>query len=105
MAEETRTDQARSKAAGIQRWLRSRLLNGLTRLFLMLVIIGGLITALTPKPLLSARVCVSVFVVIALSMAVRTVLLLRELREHPEEAVARLTKRRNIKKAGFTPVA
>jgi hypothetical protein len=54
---------------------------------------------------LVAIVFAAVFAVIAVVMTVRILLILREVRHHPERAVARLTKRRKLIKAGFAPVA
>jgi cation transporter-like permease len=104
--DETDLEKALAKAEGLKRWFRARLLNGLTRLLIVLFIIGGLFTSLTPEPhmLLTASICVSVCVVIAVVMTVRIVLILRELRRHPEQAVARLTKWRKLRRAGFVPV-
>jgi hypothetical protein len=50
-----------------------------------------------------ALVCTSVAGAIALTITVRTLLILRALRQHPERTVARLTQRRRLQKAGFAP--
>ena len=105
MAEiESDLEKAQAKAEGLERWFRARLLNGLTKLLVGLIVIGGLITTYTTNHLWPGLICVSVAVVIALVMTVRTLLILGELRRNPEKAVARLTNWRQLKKAGFTPV-
>jgi hypothetical protein len=107
VARETEQAQVRAKAAGLAPWFRARLLNGLNRLFLVLLIPGGLLIAETPPPnrLLVLILCVSIFGAVALGMSLHTALVLRQLRRDPEKAVARLTKRRTLKRAGFTPVS
>ena len=102
--DETDLEKAHAKVAGLERWLRARLLNGLTSLLLMLLIVGGLISALSPHFLLTLSICASVCVMIAVWMTVRTLLIIRELRTQPEHAVARLTKWRKVERAGFIPV-
>jgi antibiotic biosynthesis monooxygenase (ABM) superfamily enzyme len=106
MAEgETDIEQARVKAEGLARWFRERLSRSLTKLLVGLIVLGGLVTTLTTHHLVPGLVCLSLFVVIALTMIVRTQLILRELRLHPEHAVARLTKWRKLQRAGFAPVS
>jgi hypothetical protein len=106
MAEgETDLEAARLKAEGLERWFRQRLSRGLTRLLVGLIILGGLISTYFPPVLVTGSICLSVAVVIAGVMTVRTLVILRQLRRNPEQAVARLTKWRQLKKAGFTPVA
>jgi NhaP-type Na+/H+ or K+/H+ antiporter len=104
---ETYSEKVRAKAAGLEPWFRARLLNGLTRLFLVLLIPGGLVVSQVPERdmLVTATVCVSICTVIAVVMTVRILLILRELRKHPERAVIRLTKWRKLQKAGFTPLS
>jgi hypothetical protein len=104
---ETDQEKVQAKAVGLRAWFRARLLNGLNRLFLVLLIPGGLVIAETSPPdrLLSVILCVSVCGTIALVMCLRTALILRQLRRDPAKAVARLTKWRQLKRAGFTPVS
>jgi hypothetical protein len=105
MAEgETDLEQARAKAAGLERWFRKRLLNELCVLFVVLIAVEALISTASPQVVATTLLCVSVSAVIGLGMAVRTFLILRELRNHPLTAVARLTKWRKLKRAGFVPV-
>jgi hypothetical protein len=101
---ESDLEKAEAKAEGLERWFRARLLNGLTILLIGLIIIGGLVTTYTTDHLWPGLICLAISVMSALVMTVRTLLILRELRRHPEKAVARLTKWRQLKKAGFTPV-
>jgi hypothetical protein len=102
---ETDLEKTQLKAAGLERWFRARLLNGLTRLLIALFVFGGIVTTLTPHMLLTASICASVGAVIAVVMTVRISLILRELRNRPEQAVARLTKWRKLKRAGYAPGA
>ena len=102
---ETVLEEAQAKAEGLQRWFRARLLNRLIRLLVGFIVLGGLASTTTSHSLLVAIVFAAVFAVIAVVMTVRILLILRELRHRPERAVARLTKRRKLIKAGFAPVA
>jgi hypothetical protein len=104
---ESDLEKAQMKAAGLEVWFRARLLNGLTRMFLVLLIPGGLITSQVPEHdmLLTASICALVCVTIAVVMTVRILLILRELRTDPLRAVARVTKWRKLRRQGFTPVA
>jgi hypothetical protein len=105
--EETDEEKVRAKAAGLEQWFRARLWNGLTRVFLVLLIPGGLLTATRPESqmLLTASICVSVCAVVAVVMTVRILWILHELRSRPEHAVERLTKWRKLQRAGFTPAS
>ena len=105
MAEgETNLEKARAKAEGLERWFRKQLIFSLNRLLIGLIVLGGLITTATSHVLEVGSVCLSVFVVIALIITIRYSFILRELRRDPEKAVARVTKWRRLRKAGFTPV-
>ncbi|MGB8196055.1 MAG: hypothetical protein WCF25_03510 [Acidimicrobiales bacterium] len=100
----TDVEQARMKAVGLQRWFRKRLSFELTRLLVGLIVLGGLISTATSHVLVPGAVCLSVFVVIAAVISLRTLVILGELRREPAKAVARVTKWRKVKRAGFTPV-
>ena len=93
--DETVREEARAKVVGLGRWFQARPLNGLTRLLLVMLIGGGLCRAVTPAPHTLATACIylSVGVGVAAVMAVRTLLIVRDLRVRQIEAVARLTKR------------
>jgi hypothetical protein len=107
--DDNRTDleKATAQVAGLERFLRARLLNVLTRLFLILVLVGGLISALTPGShfLETASICLAVAMVFAAWFIARYVQLVRGLRTNPVREVARLHQRRAIKKAGSVDAA
>ena len=100
---ETDPEKSHAKAVGLARWFREQLFKGLSQLLVGLIVLGGIITTLTTHHLVPALVCASVAGAIALTMTVRTLLVLRALHRHPERTVARLTKRRRLRKAGFAP--
>jgi hypothetical protein len=102
---ETHEEETRAKAEGLEAWFRARLLNGLTRLVVILLIPGGLITAMAPRNdlLLTAALCASICAAAGVVMTIRILLILRALRTHPERAIVRLTKWRKLQRAGFTP--
>jgi hypothetical protein len=102
----TDLERAASQVAGLERFLRARLFNALTRLFLVLVLVGGLITALTPGShfLETASICLVVAVAFATWFVAHYLRLVRGLRTDPVHAVARLHKKRKVKSAGFVDV-
>lgn len=99
----TDLERATVQAPGLERYLRARLLNSLTRLFLVLVLAGGIISASTPGShfLETASICLVVAVAVATVLIARYLQLIRALRTNPIREVARLHKRRKIKNAGF----
>jgi hypothetical protein len=106
--DDSRTDleKATAQVAGLERFLRARLLNTLTRLFLALLLIGGLISANLGSHFLETA---SIFLVVAAAFAtwfiVHYLQLVRGLHTDPVREVARLHKKRTIKKAGFVGAA
>ena len=104
MAEiESDPEKTHAKAVGLARWYREQLFKSLWQLLVGLFVLGGIITTLTTHHLVPALVCTSVAGAIALTITVRTVIVLRALHRHPERTVARLTQRRRLQKAGFAP--
>ena len=103
--EDTRTDLEKvvAQVAGLERFLRSQLLNALTKLFIALVLIGGIITALTPgsHALEVAGVCLVVAGALATWFVVHYFQTLRGLRNDPLVEVTRLHKKRKVRAAGF----
>ncbi len=99
----TDLERATAQAPGLERFLRTRLLNNLTRLFVVLVLVGGIIGASTPgsHALETASICLAVAVVSASWLIVRYLYLVRALRTNPVREVARLHQRRKVKNAGF----
>jgi hypothetical protein len=102
---DSRTDleKVTAQVAGLERFLRTRLLNALTRLFLVLVLIGGTISALTPGGhfLETASICLAVALALATWFILRYLQIVRGLHTDPVREVARLHKKRTIKNAGF----
>jgi hypothetical protein len=107
--DDDRTDleKATAQVAGLERFLRARLLNALTRLFLVLLLVGGLISAATPGShfLETASICLVVAVACATWFIVRHFQLVRALHTDPMREVARLHEKRSIKNAGFVDEA
>jgi hypothetical protein len=103
--DDNRTDPEKvtAQAAGLERFLRTRLLNTMTRLFLVLVLVGGLFTAVTPEShmLETASICLVVAVGFATWFIVHFVLLNRGLHTDPERVITHLHKKRSFKKAGY----
>jgi len=97
----TDLEKAKDQVEGLERFLRSRLLNLLTLLFIALVLIGGIISAAGPHFLESASICVAVAAVVAIGFIVRYFQIVRGLHTDPVGEVARLHKKRTIKNAGF----
>jgi hypothetical protein len=107
--DDSRTDleKATAQVAGLERFLRARLLNTITRLFLVLVLVGGLISAATPGShfLETASICLVVAAAFATWFVVHYLQLVRGLHTDPVREVARLHKKRKIKNAGFVDTA
>lgn len=103
--DDNRTDleKATAQVAGLERFLRSRLLNALIRLFLLLVLIGGLVSASLPGShfLESASIFLVVAAACSTWLVVRYFQLVRSLRSDPLREVARLHKNRKVRNAGF----
>jgi hypothetical protein len=103
--DDSRTDleKATAQVAGLERFLRSRLLNTMTRLVIALVLIGGLISANTSGShfLETVSVCLLVTAAFATWFIVHYFRIVRGLHTDPVGTVARLHKRRAIKNAGF----
>lgn len=99
----TDLEKATVQAPGLRRYLKARLLNSLTRLFLVLVLAGGIISASTPGShfLETASICLVVAVAVATWLIARYLQLVRALRTNPIREVAKLHKKRKIKNAGF----
>lgn len=92
-----------AQVPGLERYLRSRLFNTLTRLLLILVLVGGVISASTPGShfLETASICCVVALALAAWFVGHYLQLVRRLRTNPAREVARLHKRSRIKNAGF----
>ena len=107
--DDNRTDREKGTAqvAGLERFLRARLLNALTRLFLILVLVGGLISALTPGShfLETASICLALAVGFAIWFIAQYLQHVRGLHTDPVREVARLHKKRSIKRAEFVHAA
>jgi asparagine N-glycosylation enzyme membrane subunit Stt3 len=103
----TDLERAAAQAPGLERFLRARLLNTLTRLFLVLVLVGGIISASTrgSRFLETASICLVVAAAAATWSIVHYLQLVRALRTNPVSEVARLHKKRKIKNAGFVDEA
>jgi hypothetical protein len=103
--DDSRTDleKATDQVEGLERFLRANLLNTLTRLFFVLVLVGGLIIAATSEShfLETASICLVVTAAIATGLLVRYLQLVRRLQTDPVREVARLHKKRKIQNAGF----
>jgi hypothetical protein len=103
--DDNRTDleKATAQVAGLERFLRARLINTMTRLFIALVLIGGTISALTPGGhfLESAAICLAVATVFAIWFIMRYLQTVRGLRTDPLREVTRLHKKRKVRAAGF----
>jgi ABC-type nickel/cobalt efflux system permease component RcnA len=99
----TDLERATVQAPALERFLRTRLFNSLTRLFLVLVLVGGIISASTPGShfLETASICLVAAVAVATWLFVRYLQLVRRLRTDPVREVAKLHKKRKIQKAGF----
>jgi hypothetical protein len=99
----TELEKATAQVEGLQRFLRARLLNTMTRLFLALVIIGGLIIAKTPgsHSVETASICLAVAAAFAIWFVVHYLQSVRGLHHDPVREVAKLHKKRTIKNAGF----
>jgi hypothetical protein len=95
--------RATAQAPGLKRFLRARLLNNLTRLFLVLVLVGGIISASMPGShfLETGSIFLAAAAAGASWLVARYVQLVRALRRNPVREVARLHKKRQIKRAGF----
>jgi hypothetical protein len=100
-------ERATAQVAGLERFLRARLLNTLTRLLLVLVLVGGLITAVTPGShfLETASICLVAAAAFATWFVVHYLQLVRGLHADPVRVVARLDKKRAVKNAGFVDAA
>jgi hypothetical protein len=102
---DSRTDleKATAQVEGLERFLRTRLLNKLTRLFLALVLIGGTVSALTPGGhfLETTAICIAVALAFATWFVMRYLQIVRGVHTDPVRKVARLHKKRTIKNAGF----
>jgi hypothetical protein len=90
-----------AQVAGLERFLRARLLNTLTRTFLVLVLVGGLVSAATSHFLETASICIVVPVASATWFIVHYLQLDRGLHTDPVREVTRLHTKRKIKNAGF----
>jgi hypothetical protein len=99
----TDLEKATVQVAGLERFLRARLLNALTRLFLALVLIGGTISALTSGGhfLETASIFLALTLAFATWFIMRYLQMVRGLHSDPVREVARLHKKRTIKNAGF----
>ena len=99
----TELEKAKAQVAGLERFLRSRLLNALTRLLLVLVLVGGLVSASLPGShfLESASFFLVVGAACATWLIVRYFHFVRSLRSDPLHEVARLQKNRKVRNAGF----
>jgi hypothetical protein len=97
----TDLEKATAQVAGLERYLRTRLLNTLTRLFIATVLIGGLISAASSHFLETISICLAVAAVFATWLVVHYFRLVRGLRSDPVRTVSRLHQKRTIKNAGF----
>ena len=96
-------EKAAAQAPGLERFLRGRLVNTSTFLFLVVVLVGGIISASTPGShfLETASICLFVAAACAGWLVARYLLLVRRLRNDPVSEIAKLHRKRSIKKAGF----
>ena len=99
----TELEKATAQVEGLERFLRARLLNTMAGLFLVLLLVGGLILAATPRShfLETASICVVVAAASAIGFIVHYLRLVRDLHTDPVREVARLHKKRTIRDAGF----
>jgi len=105
--DDSRTDleKATAQVAGLERFLRARLFNTLTRLFIALMLIGGIVSAATPGFLESASICLAVAAVLAAWFIFHYFQSIRGLHTDPLREVARLRKSRVVQRAGFIDAA